>query len=625
MSELNLKSVRELLGEKFFVPDYQRGYRWTKTEVRNLLDDFHEFVSKDLCRQDFYCLQPLVVCKSQKKPGFWEVIDGQQRLTTIFLILQFVKDFLKRKGFELYSLEYETRQGSEKYLQNPTEEHRNDNFDYFNIFSAKEEIEKFFSENKDDDLEFLRILTNSNETGGNVQFIWYDVTDEVREGKEKPVDIFTRLNIGKIPLTNAELIKALFLNKRYLPENAETANEVQSRIAQNWDEMQQKLEDNDFWFFIHGNGNFKYQTRIELLFDLLSKNEHKNDEEERWTFNQIYKDFEKGDSKNSSSKLQNLHAKSENLWKKVRKLFITLENWHSDRILYHLVGFNTATGTSISEILELFEKSKSNSDFKKNLLEKAKEKCGLQNKSEIKISDVIENLSYDEKDDSGKIKNILLLFNVLSLLKNQKSNDRFPFQFYLCENWDIEHISPQTDQDISGADRKSFLETNISYFTGADLSKQAFLENAENNLPNDEKAKEITENLINLYRILDEKKVKEDEKNLQMNEILEKLEKYFGNDELEDKDKISNLALLDSSTNRMYKNAFFPVKRYWIIQQEKNGKFIPLCTKNVFMKAYSKDFSQLASWTQRDADSYLAEIEDVLANASIENGETKND
>lgn len=614
MSVLKLKSVSELLGQTFFIPDYQRGYRWTKSEVQNLLYDFHDFTANDLKKDDFYCLQPLVVCKSEKNSESWEVIDGQQRLTTIYLILQYLSDYLKKKNIEPYIIEYETRPGSKSYLQNITDDKKDDNFDYHNIYIAKTIIEEFLTKKcKDDDLKFLQIFTNSMESGKNAQFIWYDVTDEVESGKIKPVDVFTRLNIGKIPLTNAELIKALFLNKKYLPKNEDAAKEVQVRIAQDWDLMQQKLEQDDFWYFIYGSQKFEYQTRIEFLFDLLMENEHKNDEEDRWTFNEFYADFEDNDT-------DRLHATSELEWKKVRDLFITLENWHENRILYHLVGYNTATGTTIAELLQLFNKqSSSNFDFKKKLLQKTQETCKLKNEN---VKFVLEGLNYPD----NKIKNILLLFNVLSMLKNKKSEDKFPFQYYLTQNWDIEHISPQTEQDISGADRKSWIETNISYFTGADFykkDKNDFIEQARKNLPTDEKEKAIAESLINLYEMLDDKKIKNDEKDNGTKEIRDELKNYFKaeNDEIENKDSISNLALLDSSTNRMYKNAFFPVKRYWIIQQEKDGAFIPLCTKNVFMKAYSKDFSQLASWTQNDAESYLEEIENVItqSNEEIEN------
>ena len=62
-NKIELKSVSELLEMKFFIPSYQRGYRWTYLQIENLLNDIWEF-SKGV-DGDFYCLQPLVV-KEQK-------------------------------------------------------------------------------------------------------------------------------------------------------------------------------------------------------------------------------------------------------------------------------------------------------------------------------------------------------------------------------------------------------------------------------------------------------------------------------------------------------------------------------------------------------------------------------
>ncbi|MBI9069728.1 MAG: DUF262 domain-containing protein [Salinivirgaceae bacterium] len=89
--DLRLRKITELLNENFYVPSYQRGYRWTKDEVDALLNDIwdfrenppkHEYGEKKL----FYCLQPIVVKeKIVNDRNLWEVIDGQQRLTTIFV------------------------------------------------------------------------------------------------------------------------------------------------------------------------------------------------------------------------------------------------------------------------------------------------------------------------------------------------------------------------------------------------------------------------------------------------------------------------------------------------------------------------------------------------------------
>ena len=130
-NNIELRSVGELEGMNFFIPDYQRGYRWTRQQVEDLLDDINEFRGVD---GGFYCIQPLVVAKRKddtfKKikeeaqnmddvvrllKGSWEVVDGQQRLTTIFIILR----YLDRAQF--YNLAYGTREHLLDNLENKEE------------------------------------------------------------------------------------------------------------------------------------------------------------------------------------------------------------------------------------------------------------------------------------------------------------------------------------------------------------------------------------------------------------------------------------------------------------------------------------------------------------------------
>ena len=69
---LEPKYVKDINGT-FYVPSYQRGYRWGEDEVIRLLDDIYQN------GRNAYCLQPIVV---RRKSGSFELIDGQQRLTT---------------------------------------------------------------------------------------------------------------------------------------------------------------------------------------------------------------------------------------------------------------------------------------------------------------------------------------------------------------------------------------------------------------------------------------------------------------------------------------------------------------------------------------------------------------
>ena len=106
----------ELFGKKFNIPHYQRGYRWGKQEVEELLNDLLEF-SKPLNKGLFYCLQPIVVLK--KNENEFDVLDGQQRLTTLYLILMYLEDrrFEDNYDEEIFSLNYETRKDSEVFLK----------------------------------------------------------------------------------------------------------------------------------------------------------------------------------------------------------------------------------------------------------------------------------------------------------------------------------------------------------------------------------------------------------------------------------------------------------------------------------------------------------------------------
>ena len=118
-NKIELKSVSELLGKKFFIPSYQRGYRWTEQQVKDLLEDIWEFSKKKKNEYEFYCVQPLVVkqmeeshkerLKLDKNEDWYEVIDGQQRLTTIYLILSVLSEAISILGLptDLYEIKYQ--------------------------------------------------------------------------------------------------------------------------------------------------------------------------------------------------------------------------------------------------------------------------------------------------------------------------------------------------------------------------------------------------------------------------------------------------------------------------------------------------------------------------------------
>lgn len=235
---LELKTINELQQYSFYIPSYQRGYRWTPNEVEDLLNDISEFTPRPVDESDektWYCLQPIVVKKNENKQ--FEVIDGQQRLTTIYLILHYLNQgYIEERRVKLFELNYETRKNSTEFLKNLTENTKSiDNIDFYHISNAYQAICNWFKRPNFDQSNF------ESKFKFNSKVIWYESSET------DAIAIFTRINIGKIPLTNAELIKALFLNSSNFDKNLNDKIRLkQLEISSEWDNISSLYKIIDF-------------------------------------------------------------------------------------------------------------------------------------------------------------------------------------------------------------------------------------------------------------------------------------------------------------------------------------------------------------------------------------------
>lgn len=539
---ITLKTVNNILGENFFIPAYQRGYRWTTQQVKDLLNDIAEFTPKENLEtgeKTWYCLQPVIVKQIEDK---WDVIDGQQRLTTIFLILNYLNQgYAENRRKRLFSLEYETRNGSEDFLKNRLSEENIDdtNIDYFFISSAYQTIANWFI----DKGQNFDISNFESKFLFSTKVIWYEII------QNDAIEIFTRINLGKIPLTNAELIKALFLNSSNFEDKKDNSKIrlKQLEIAVEWDRIEYALQDDSLWYFLN-NTESEFATRIEYIFDLIA-DKPKEVDDEYFTFRYFSEKFK-----------QETEEEIVSNWQTIKKYFQTLEEWFSDRELYHKIGFLITSGTNLKDILK-----KKNNKTKLQFLD-------FLNKEILsKIDVVIEDLEYG----NGKVRPILLFHNIQTMLNNREETNRFPFDRYKKEKWDVEHISavaeemPKTEQH-----QKDWLN-------------------------------EVKKHILDNHNLL-EKTEAYNKDNFE--EIFNEVLNYFSENSHEDVNDISNLVLLDARTNRSYKNAVFPIKRSTIIEREKEGTFIPVCTKNVFMKFYSNSVNQMTFWGDADREKYLSDI-----------------
>ena len=547
---LETKLVGDIKGT-FFVPSYQRGYRWGKDEVLRLLDDIYQNGKKN------YCLQPVVV---RNNGNSYELIDGQQRLTTLYLIYKYVRSvnpFFPEPAFHLI---YETREKSETFLQNIDLSLREDNIDFWFIANAYELIQRWFEE----DLQ-MRVMHTFEYLKEDVKIIWYEVGEE-----EDAIALFTRLNIGKIALTSAELVKAMFLSS----DHADAMNrEKQEEISLQWDNMEKELHNSSLWYFLTNGQTGKYQTRIDLILDLISKKPAGN-RDPYFTFFQI--------------DMLRKEMSLDDIWRKIQRTFLTLKDWHENHELYHKIGYLIASDSMSLQDLYALSEGQTKHGFR----------AGLDDciRKSISIQGNYADLSYDKPIDYKKISTLLLLFNVESVRQNGDQTQWFPFDHFKYErgrkiSWSLEHIHAQQSEGLRTQEMwKEWLDLHVrsvqSVSGDTDLidAMNAAIEN-----PRLERI-EFDELQRRVFEVLSEK----------------------GN--VEYIHSIGNLALLKSDDNAALNNSAFDVKRNMIISMDREGKYIPFCTKMVFLKYYSPSSeNQLHFWGQSDRAAYLQAMNQVLA------------
>lgn len=382
------KYINELLNKSFVVPNYQRNYKWGKDVIEYLLKDIKAFKES---KSAYYCLQPLVISKAKDA---YRIIDGQQRLTTIFLILKVLQHD------ELFELEYETRIKSKEVLQNieKKKQEANENVDFYFMFQAYETIKKWIEKEIKSKDELKAILLYKT------AFIWY----EVKEKDE--ITIFRHIN-NKIPLTDSECIKALFF-----------ANDDNATRFYQWQIMQEDLEKAEFLGLFYPGKD--YITNMDWLFEIyVALKQPKHEQSMLSTFHNIERELTQ-------------HSKDKT-WNEIQEIYNILKEWYCNNTIYHYIGFlcynrNDNDIEFIANYIQKYKNKKSKEDFITTLKGDIKQDI-KKSLAETKIED----LDYNENPIA--IRKILMFFNIQSMLNK---NMRFPFLNF--QEMQIEHINPQT-------------------------------------------------------------------------------------------------------------------------------------------------------------------------------------
>lgn len=610
------KPIADLLDGKhhFVIPSFQRGYRWEEKQVTDLLEDIKQFANDEGIKSDSYFLQPVVVkaCKYNGEDAF-EVLDGQQRLTTMLLVLkELLRGYMTRNDIEKYSrLLYDITYTNRPQL-NFDSPNAADNIDSYYLSESHYIIEKW-CKNNEDFTDIIRCLFYPS-AKRQVKIIWYAIEEDSEDLVS--INIFNRLNKGKISLTSSELIKALFIMDYDLRADGDKLPAEQ--LSMEWNEMERKFQNDNFWYFI-SDDNRGTQTRIDILFDFVTCRDDEKDADYSYReFQKLY-DFCRNQERNKTNEefvsewskdIRNM----QDAWNHVRKTFDRLVAWYEDNMYYHYVGYLVAIGFTPLQIYNHLEAEKRNrkmadpeydwtiDDTILSLRKKMMERFKQDNKYIKK--DAIDEFEYK----SDYVPRVLLLFNIECCRLGQ--NVRFAFDKFKKENWDVEHVDSQNDATLQEYDDRMRWLNNVKFILNmehTDRAKELFLE---------------CQGLIDEFS--ERAKVNVDK----YRAFYQAINKFYSAESGEDdtevdlttkkKDYLSNLTLLDSATNREYKDAPFAYKRYCIVKNDRLGnRFIPLCTRNLFLKYYTdsnNESSYLDSmrWNSSDREGYMNAIHETV-------------
>ena len=385
------KMSDKYISYRFIIPAFQRGYRWETVQVHELLDDIYtnykKYFYSDLRKESkWYCIQPLVLKRSDCFLNEYRVIDGQQRLTTIALILEALNNQVPDENifYAYIPISYESRSESEEFLYNIGEKCKNAINSIKNsgksTTSPEEMVEKtinlieqlptdlnsrymlnaylyaywYFSDiingnggckdyfsfaekewSKDEQWEPKRFLLLAEMILEFTSVIWYTIDDT--GGEEHKV--FEDFNSGKISLTGSELVKGVFMNPDNYIDSYESDYSLykqleirQTMLGGQWDDMERILHNEEFWAFVphqeDKEGELDKSTHIDSIFNMyvyfviMQGNGAFNADDPLFSFKKINEEITKRLAA-STDKFKTMLK----IWLEIKNIYTTFHEW----------------------------------------------------------------------------------------------------------------------------------------------------------------------------------------------------------------------------------------------------------------------------------------------------------
>ena len=559
-------SVRDIFEHQRFkgityrIPDYQRGYKWTPDNVRALLNDVWNFNGKG---EQFYCLQNITIILSSDGKYF-NVIDGQQRLTTLSIVLSYLKeeDLVKKR------INYEIRKTTATFLEEHIfsrrcwedgYKHNPQHQDEYYIMSAAETVAEWFEKTKVDSLAFKAKLLSRTKL----------IVNEITSNEYQT---FSNLNSVHIPLDASDLIRAMMITYS-VKEGKENIDIDPYRVR-----MGAEI---DSFTVTWSNPELKRYYGQFLPEELSRKAREMRFDYAEHPINLLYLLFllqKKGEESISLSSFEEYLKNEPDAFSHIKEFDAILQEWYDDNVLYHYLGFlffNYKSRVKFSEIFKLWLNCSSRTAFRKEVKKTICE-CIMQDfkpsEQEItagktSLNILLASLRFNLSTNwytHPALPQILILNDILTAVKSN-SLSRIPVSYLKINNEDREHISCQTPSDKELNNKERWIQDlqELENFELPDDDKEKFLRNIHSLKTEIERADEITNEL--------------------KEKIIDSLTQFGLN-------SIGNIVLLNLSVNRGYDNSPFMAKRLAIINNYFNNKTNDkqsIRSKNAFIRPFT--------------------------------------
>ena len=581
-----------LCGKKYAIPPYQRGYKWEKQDIERLLQDINDFIPNDELDL-FYCLQNITLVE---KGEVFNVVDGQQRLTTLTVILSYFGEYPLINDKLCYNVREETErflckyifkesnirdfESWEGFLKATSEEDDYDFQDIFYLFTAYKTVQNWFKERpqvegimKDKVLNHLKLIVNLPKN-----------IDEQ--------ELFENLNGKRVPLDGADLIRALIITRVAKTEVGELDDTTKQNVLINERRVKIGLmldTINLWWTDSNKQDYFRQFTKEAKISDTSSV----KFDEKTYPINNLYKLYCLVYNKGVLN-MDFFEKKSteEAFLLDLQILQRTMENWYNDSQLYHHILFTSIHASDSNKEKGLTKLTFS--DFyqtwkefhRKDFIRWMKQRIArcepfddLLGQTDISLEEN-ERKAKEENWFDNKLVSVSTLLDIISILSTN-SNGRLAAKYFKAHKEDLEHIFPQTPigDKVKDKDKQTLiLKQYLGIINKLSQAEKIIIKDEDIDWDNIEWRNGIKEQINNLIT------------------------------ELIPINSLGNMCVLHESVNRGYGNDFFLEKRIDIMRKSQKGYFIRPHVYDAFNKIFverQEDTIDMASMTKWDKDDIL--------------------